>query len=85
MTYPHRCLKCGARRSLKRKIKNYIIIPSCRTCGAHSYYLDTWRIKYEMGIGPSCDCGAYHFRHRKGSGYCYYHPEAEKRDIERRT
>lgn len=83
--YPYRCSNCAARRSLARKIKDYVIIPACRTCGVRRYYLDKWRIRHEMGIRPTCDCGGYHFRHRKGSGYCYFHADAEARNIERRA
>lgn len=85
MSYPHRCLICNARRSLCRKLSEYTIVPRCKTCGSRNYYLDKWRMKNEMGIKPSCDCGAYHFRHRKGSGYCYHRQGAEQRDIERRA
>lgn len=90
MSLPCRCTKCGARKSIRAcRIKELKKIsewhPKCQKCGNKKWRIDKWRIKNELGINPSCDCGAYHFRHRKGGGYCYYHPDAEMRDIERRA
>jgi hypothetical protein len=31
-----------------------------------------------------CNCGGYHFLHRKGSRYCYEHPMAPQHHAERR-
>jgi hypothetical protein len=31
----------------------------------------------------SCDCGGYHFVHRRKSKFCYHHPDAEKNHSER--
>lgn len=36
-----------------------------------------------MARKKGCDCGGYHFSHRKGSKYCHYHPDAEKHQSER--
>jgi len=84
-----RCKKCGARRSIpdktalihcKRTIKYYSYEGEhkCKSCGNRTWRIDWYRMKKERGIKPSCDCGGYHFRHRKGSLYCYHHPDAER-------
>jgi hypothetical protein len=32
-----------------------------------------------------CNCGAYHYTHRKGSGICYHAKDAEKKQWEKIT
>lgn len=90
MSLPCRCTACGKRKSITRRALVRCSAVSewrykCPRCGGRRWYIDNYRLKNELGVKPSCDCAAYHFRHRKGSGYCHYHPDAEARDIERRA
>jgi hypothetical protein len=81
--FPCRCLtringvKCTGRRSLRMKPEHYTIQPKCASCGKRHWYIDKYRMRKEMGRGPSCMCGGLHFPHRKGTKFCYSHPNAE--------
>lgn len=84
MSLPLRCSNCQHRKSIKKishsklnDISEYKA--KCTICSGTKWRVDKYRLKHELGIKPSCDCGGYHFRHRKGSGMCYYHPDAEAR------
>lgn len=85
MPVPCRChnringRRCDTRRSLAKLPDHYTEVryqPKCPSCGARKWYVDRYRIRKEHGTG--CDCGGYWFIHRKGSEYCYHHPDAEK-------
>lgn len=89
MTVPCRCLtqingvRCHQRKSLARRPQDYIRQPKCPACGARRWYIDRYRLRIEMDRKQSCDCGGYHFIHRRGSKYCYHHPNAEINHAER--
>lgn len=72
-----RCSHCEARRTLARKLDDYIRTPPCRSCGSKKYRVDRWRHKHERGKNaPICKdwrC-CYGFIHRKGSRLCIHHP-----------
>lgn len=65
------------------KPSEYLRQPQCPQCGQRHWYIDRYRIKVELAKNRTCDCGGYHFVHRKGSKYCYHHPDAEKHHTER--
>src|ERR1035437_5315504 len=87
--YPCRCLtringiKCTQRRSLARHPKNYLRPPKCPQCGQSHWYIESYRMRKEMGSKPMCMCSGYHFPHRKGSKYCQHNPDFEKNWTER--
>jgi len=83
MTFPCRCSNCRTRRSLRRRPADYIRQPACAVCGKRNWYIDRYRIKVEMAYSRSCNCGGYHFIHRKGSKYCDHHPNVEQNQGER--
>lgn len=89
MTVPCRCLtrvngvKCTQRKSLAKHPRDYKRQPECPQCHQRHWYVETYRLKKEMGYRPACECGGYHFRHRRGSKFCYYHPNAEEHHSER--
>ncbi len=62
--------KCKKRRVLPTLPENYITPPKCKGCGKRSYRWDRWQEKYNAT--HKCDCGGYHFRHRKGSKWCEF-------------
>jgi len=72
-----RCVSCDARRVLPKERRLYILLPRCRRCGNRTYY----RVPPRKGV--TCNCGGYEFKHRKGSKYCYEHPDAEALHTER--
>lgn len=60
-----------------KPIKQYVRLPTCTRCGGKTYY------KVKQREGPTCSCGGYEFKHRKGSKYCYHHPDIDKHMEER--
>lgn len=60
---------------------DYIRPPRCPHCGGRRWYLDKQIVKRHAR--ERCDCGGLHFVHRKGTRYCYHHPDAEKDHAER--
>jgi len=74
----YRCGACRSRRSLRRELWQYVRPPKCRCCGAVDWRLDMSRTKEWLtrtGVFDTCDCGEYHFPHRKGGGvWCVHHP-----------
>lgn len=73
MRYHTRCRKCGTRRVLPRHPDDYVRLPACRVCGAHSFRVDKWMMKRDT-YGQACTCGGYWFWHRRGSLWCYENP-----------
>lgn len=73
---------CFARRTLAKAPADYSApryMPLCHYCGARKWFVDKWRARHEVwGNGNTCDCGGYHFPHRKGSKFCYHNPNAEQ-------
>ena len=77
---------CFTRKSLAKHPRQYVEVrnqPKCPSCGGRQWHVDKYRIKVELTYARSCDCGGYHFIHRKGSKYCYHHPQAEQHHTER--
>lgn len=92
MTFPCRCYNrikgkvCFTRKSLRMRPEQYADAwrqPKCPSCGARKWHVDKYRVRKEMGWKPMCNCGGYHFYHRKGSKFCYHHPNAEQHHVER--
>jgi len=84
--YQRTTRQCGARRTLRKHPTKYSAeryIPQCPSCGARNWLVDTNRIKRLRSGKDACYCGGYHFQHRRGSRYCYYHPDAEQLQAER--
>ena len=80
---PHRCVKCGARRTLPKLWSRYQRPPACRMCGYYRLYPCKDRLASRWGRKHKCDCGGYWFFHRKGSKYCHHNKDAEKHHAER--
>lgn len=69
MLYRHRCGKCRARQSLKRKANEYLPEKQC-ACGG-KLNIDRYRHKHEVGRNANpCRCDGYWFPHRRGSLWC---------------
>lgn len=72
-SYPCRCRKCWARKTLAKhpdsyKLKRYVTCP----CGG-TYFVDTYRKKKEHKV-TKCYCNGYHYPHRAGGGvWCQQH------------
>jgi len=89
--FPCRCLtringvKCTQRKSLQMRPKEYEPgrQPKCPQCGKRNWYIETYRMKKEMGYQPMCRCSGYHFPHRHKSKYCFDNPQAEANHSER--
>jgi hypothetical protein len=78
-----RCSHCEARRTLARKLADYVRVPRCRRCGRNRYRVDRWRHKHERGKKPTCtrwDC-LYGFPHRRGSRLCLHNPKLTDKEI----
>lgn len=83
--YPCRCLtrkngvRCNGRRSFRMKPEQYEPgrIPKCPLCAGKKWFIDKYRIRVEMAQGRTCACSGYHFMHRKGSKFCFHHPDAD--------
>lgn len=80
---PHRCVKCEHRKTLSRPWVAYTRPPKCEACGYHRLYPCRDRLPHRHGRIKACNCGGYHFQHRKGSKYCHHNPNAELHWIER--
>lgn len=80
---PHRFVKCEARKTLPKLWTEYIRPPKCQVCGYHRLYPCCDRLAENWGRKRSCNCGGRWFKHRKGSKYCFYHPNAERDHAER--
>ncbi len=78
MSYNYRCSarKCQRRRTLKRKIENYIRVPCCLSCGSSLRDVTADVRKYTQQ--RLCKCGEVHgekgaYPHRKGTEpWCKY-------------
>jgi hypothetical protein len=64
MAYRCRCTRCDKRRALRLPPDEYLRPPKCTRCGNRRYYVVPQR------GGQVCDCGGYHFKHRRGSKWC---------------
>lgn len=78
-----RCSHCAARRTLPKKIADYVRLPACRTCGHRKYRVDKYRVKHERAphakpcmchLRPLGGSQVYSWPHRKGSLYCAENP-----------
>lgn len=70
----YRCLKCWTRRTLPRRVEEYVRKPKCLGCGALLTYEDKYRQNTELKRRP-CECGDPVFPHRPGgSVWCQRHP-----------
>lgn len=80
-----RCLNCEHRQALRHKPVWYVRPPQCNVCGKRRWYVDKWMMGRDTSprTGMGCMCGGYHFIHRKGSKFCYEHPNAEQHHTER--
>lgn len=73
-TVPCRCWRCNGRRTLSRHPSLYVRAPRCRACGTPSLYVCRDRLPDRWGRRLGCNCGGYHFKHRRGSKYCEFNP-----------
>ncbi len=80
---PHRCIKCNARRTLDRRWSLYMRPPKCLTCGYYRLRPCFDRLAAAHGRKKACNCGGYHFRHRRGSKHCEHNQRAEQHYVER--
>lgn len=80
---PHRCRACWARRTLSMMVSEYVRPPKCRKCGATKMFFCKDRVASRHGRKLKCNCGGYHFPHRKGSKHCHENPNVEAHWLER--
>lgn len=78
---PHRCSRCEARHTFSRRWDKFERPKKCWSCGYTRFYVDKWMIR--RGREQKCNCGGYHFPHRKNGGFCYESPQAEARWAQR--
>lgn len=83
-TFPHRCVKCEARRTLQKLWSRYTVKPRCQVCGYYRLYPCRDRLPSRWGRRHLCGCEGYHFKHRRRSKYCEHHPKAAEHHAERR-
>ncbi len=75
-----RCANCNTRHALAKPLKDYLRVPRCRSCHRRHWWQDSFRAKRKAAERKvqcrpgTCACGAYHYPHRRGSGYCLYNP-----------
>lgn len=73
-----RCANCNTRHALAKPLRDYVRIPRCRSCGRQHWWRDAYRAKRRAAerrdqcYPGRCGCGAYHYPHRRGSGWCLY-------------
>jgi hypothetical protein len=67
--------KCTGRRMLSMLPAEYLRPPKCPHCGGTRWYIDTHTRKRH--IRENCACGGLHYVHRRGTRYCYSHPDVE--------
>lgn len=73
-----RCANCNTRHALAKPLKDYVRVPRCRCCQRRHWWQDVFRERRKAAerrgqcYPGRCGCGAYHFPHRRGSGYCTY-------------
>lgn len=80
---PHRCIKCGHRKTLSRLWSLYDRKPKCEVCGYRRLTPCRDRLPGRWGRKYKCGCSGYWFIHRKGSKYCDHNPNAERHWTER--
>jgi hypothetical protein len=62
---------CGARRSLKRRIEDYVRVPVCLACGGK---LTRDKAQETRNKANTCTCDGLPYPHRKGSDvWCVEH------------
>lgn len=66
---PYRCSRCGHRKTLPR-LPRHLKRPNSRICCGHPMKVDWYRFTGAENRRQSCDCGGYHYVHRKGSLFC---------------
>lgn len=75
--YRYRCSRqaCRTRRTLPRRLEQYVREPRCRCCGG-SLTLDVYRQRKGASEGrPTCYCDGVHYPHREGGTvWCRHHP-----------
>lgn len=64
-----RCRQCGKRLGLR--ILHLQQKLKCPRCGA-----------FDWQTTPPCNCGMYHFPHRKGGGICMHNPNLTEEDFD---
>jgi hypothetical protein len=69
--------ECGTRKSLSKRIEDYVRLPKCPRCGAQKWGADRHRRK-ELRKREKCWCEGYHFMHTKGSKLCVFHRDFYK-------
>ena len=68
MIYHYRCTirrKCGARKTLKKRIEEYVRRPRCPGCGKDTLKFDPYKKPYNTK--NKCSCDGISFPHRKGT------------------
>jgi hypothetical protein len=66
------------RRTLAKKLCDYIRVPRCQGCGGREYRVDTFRHQVERKRKACTDWRCmYGFPHRRGSLLCIHHPNFE--------
>lgn len=79
---PHRCDKCNGRQTLSRNYKKFVRKKRCKFCGSTWLYVCKDRLRSKNRL-KNCDCGGYHFVHRRGSKFCHYNANVERHYVER--
>lgn len=74
--FRYRCTDCGTRRTLARKVEQYLRVPPCRCCGSKRFTFDKFRNERELKYKP-CSCDGYHFPHRPGGGVWCIHSDRQ--------
>jgi len=67
--------KCTGRRMLTKHPDEYVRAPKCPHCGGRKWYLDKQIVRRHAR--ERCNCGGWHFTHRRGSKYCFHSATAE--------
>lgn len=85
-----RCRRCDARKTLRKRLAEYVRVPACPRCGARDWREDHYRARKERGrAAPLCrpdhtGCDGYHHVHRRGSGWCMHNASISGEDREER-
>lgn len=88
--FPHRCVKCEHRKTLRRLWSLYVRPPRCESCGHYRLYPCRDRLA-SRNRKRNCHCSGYWFIHRRGSKWCERNPniehvhETQRREMRRRA